>query len=705
MKSQFIATYTTDELTPLLGYRDRRNVLIRANRENWESRPRQGRGGGHEWLVSSMPKPTRELIMAGMLRQGLQGAEICEAIGTDFNAKPLKASFLHQNSTKIAENNTSFAFRGASARDKAIANARLLFVQEVARLSLIGGREKAIQHICTGSALGTLAEPLASSVKAALAKEGSEISRRTLYRWLKSYEAQSIDGLLPRQGVKKPAPDWLDTFLRHYQKPQNPTVQHAYDCFVREYGADAPSIHMVRRQLSKMSAVARENGRATGNALLKLRPYKRRDTSELWPTDVYTADGTTLDAEMIHPLHGQPCKAEITAILDVATRRCVGFSMSFAESSLGVLDALRSACIFGGVPALFYTDNGPGYTNALMKDDKTGIFQRLGITGTTSIPGRPQGKGLMERGVKTLWVRAAQGLASYTGSMMDEDTAHKNFRASRKALNEGKRSILPLWHEARAHLLERIDEYNNTPHRGLPRYRDNAGRQVHYTPNEYWATFEKRGFRKVKVPAGMESELFMPGVMRAVRNGYVRLFGGMYFDDELAFWHGREIEVRYSVFDMAKVGCFDKKGSFICTAELDANSIPYFPKSVVEIAKEKREKAQVKRIGQKLERIIPGARVSLPEKPQEFSDFAEITGDPQQTALAVEEIRQVMDAEAPAKTQEKRPVIFETRLKRYCWLMTHKESLIEGDEAFIAEFRNSDEYADMKDWLDIQGIA
>ena len=55
----------------------------------------------------------------------------------------------------------------------------------------------------------------------------------------------------------------------------------------------------VRRFLDKMADADREIGRDTHNALLKRRPHKRRRTDELWPTDVYTADGTTFDAEII----------------------------------------------------------------------------------------------------------------------------------------------------------------------------------------------------------------------------------------------------------------------------------------------------------------------------------------------------------------------------------------------------------------------
>ena len=55
--------YTTQELAPLLGCSER-NVRKRARREGWQSRPRAGRGGGHEWLVSSMPEKTRLTLAA-----------------------------------------------------------------------------------------------------------------------------------------------------------------------------------------------------------------------------------------------------------------------------------------------------------------------------------------------------------------------------------------------------------------------------------------------------------------------------------------------------------------------------------------------------------------------------------------------------------------------------------------------------------------
>ena len=56
-------TYTTQELIPLLAM-TQQGISKRAKRENWQSRKRAGRGGGREWIVASMPEPTRLAIAA-----------------------------------------------------------------------------------------------------------------------------------------------------------------------------------------------------------------------------------------------------------------------------------------------------------------------------------------------------------------------------------------------------------------------------------------------------------------------------------------------------------------------------------------------------------------------------------------------------------------------------------------------------------------
>lgn len=55
--------YTTNEIADAFEV-SVKNAIKRARREGWQSRPRAGRGGGHEWLVSSMPEKTRLTLAA-----------------------------------------------------------------------------------------------------------------------------------------------------------------------------------------------------------------------------------------------------------------------------------------------------------------------------------------------------------------------------------------------------------------------------------------------------------------------------------------------------------------------------------------------------------------------------------------------------------------------------------------------------------------
>lgn len=103
----------------------------------------------------------------------------------------------------------------------------------------------------------------------------------------------------------------------------------------------------------KMGNVEAQRGRMGSRELKNLKPFIRRDTEQLLPTDVYTADGHCFDAEVAHPMHGKAFRPEITAIMDVATRRMVGWSIDLAESGWAVLDAVRMSACRCGIPAIF----------------------------------------------------------------------------------------------------------------------------------------------------------------------------------------------------------------------------------------------------------------------------------------------------------------------------------------------------------------
>ena len=352
--------YTTQELMIILGVRDASTVLRRAKREGWLSRSCSGRGGGFEWLVSSMPEKTR-LAIAYAVKPAEDAPATVAA-----PALPSTAPLRH-----------------LSEKERNTVMARLAFVREIERLALVSSYKAAISSLALASLQGTLPARLSGLVQFANARygrgESRGLSERRLYEWRAAYAEKGEAGLIPcnPQKVMTP-PAWLHLFLAFWQRPQKPSVAQAYEEFAGACQSiiagvntgfpvdlnvtDAqrfllnvaaglqqsgiPSVYAVRRWLQKIALPEREAGRRTGNALLHLRPHKLRLTDDLLPTDVYTADGTTADVEVLHPYNGQPFKPELTFVVDVATRRVVGVSVALTADAF-FADVTRLAAAGG----------------------------------------------------------------------------------------------------------------------------------------------------------------------------------------------------------------------------------------------------------------------------------------------------------------------------------------------------------------------
>lgn len=718
--SQAKDAYTTQDLAPVLGC-PVRTVNRRAKREGWTSRPRKGRGGGNEWLLSSMPKSTRKALLDGMLRTAAQEAEKnLPALPPLDAADPRRAIAARMSPLKHCSN-----------RQREIAMARLALIREVERLAVLTGVDAAIMKLVQDAADGTLPAHLMRAVRDANDRFGSGdkrgLSRRRLYAWRTLYIKGGEDALVPKHKAKDmTVPEWAEAFLAFFRLPQKPSLTQAHRDLCRAYAdgtltGTPPSIHAVKRWAAKVALPELERGRRTGNALLKLQPHKRRSTKDMLPGDCYTADGTTFDAEIRNPHNGQPFKPEVTIVLDVATRRCVGISLNYAENAQGVLDALRMACLFGGIPAMFYSDNGPGYDNLLLTAPGTGMLARLGIERAASIPGRPQGKGLMERAVPTFCDPVAKRFATCTHRDMDADAAKKVYKITREALKRGARTaLMPTWDEFKTAMLERVAEYNATPHRALPMTTDASGKRRHMSPDEAWQHFLSTGWEPVHVPADCSNDFFMPAERRIVRNGEVRFGGGIYYADDLAPHHGDAVMVRYDVWDASRVYVWTMDGHKICDAVLDGNSIPYFQQTRIEAARAQREAAQLKRLEAKANRIAPGATLVLPEAerphvitlvadslapreplPARADESAAPTPTPdtaQPVTLDVAPLR------APAPEQQPRPC-FAHGHERYEWLMRHKDRWLDKDEPWLCRYVETFEYADSHDRYVHEGIA
>ncbi|MDR2220681.1 MAG: DDE-type integrase/transposase/recombinase, partial [Methylobacillus sp.] len=411
----------------------KRNMNDLADRENWPRQNRAGRGGGFEYQP---PATILKLIREHTVQKMVQSAKV-EHVPTTLINVP-----------------ASIPTTDLKDWQRSTAEARAAICAEVKRLADIGGTTKAVKTMINLAALGRLPEHLQCLVPVANAKAGADgkrtLSRTSIYRWLAESAAGGVGKLSPKQRTTSRIPAWAPYFLGLFQQPQKPSIQYCLEKLpnILPAGVPLPSYGQASRFIKKMSNVDAQRGRMGNREIKSIRPFVRRDTTQMWPGDAYTADGHTFDAEIAHPAHGKPFRPEITTIIDVATRRAVGWSAGLAESTWAVLDALRHACINGGIAAIFYVDNGSGYKNAAMASETTGFMARLGITLSHSLPYNSQARGIIERSHKTIWVRGAKTMPTYMGAAMDceaKQTAYKVTRADIKLV--GTSRALMSWTE------------------------------------------------------------------------------------------------------------------------------------------------------------------------------------------------------------------------------------------------------------------
>lgn len=654
----------------------------RANQENWLFSEETGRGGRKRlYETKSLPTEIREAIMHHALRESSLPVQAPSVPALSEMPAPIPANLKDWQ--------------------RSAAEARAALVAEVKRLAEHGGTERAIMALVNMAAKNDLPEHLQQIVPVANAKSGKDgkrtLSRRSLYRWMNDAE-QGFTALAPKTREKVTVPAWAQALLRLRNVPQGVNLTWVMEQLPAQLpaGIPAPSLSQARRFINKMSAVDREAGRMGPREIKSIRAYVKRDSSGMWPTECYTADGHAFDAEIAHPAHGKPFRPEITTVIDIATRKAVGWSADLAESTWAVLDALRHACIVGGIPAILYVDNGSGYKNDMMANEATGFMGRLAITMSNSLPYNSQARGVIERSHQTIWIKGAKTLPTYMGADMDREAKQKAFKITRADIKAtgGSRLLMP-WNDFVIWCQVQIDAYNNRPHRALPKIRDaETGKLRHQSPNEAWQAAINEGWKPVEVEAHEADDLFRPYKECITRRAMVQLFSNSYFHKDLEHHHGETVRVGYDIHDASRAWIRDSQGRLICVAEFEGNKRSYFPESFIEQAAQKRATGRIKR-----------AQARIDEAEAELQPPLTIEQMPAQTLPPVG-FGAVIEAENVVRLPEPTPErpMFETDAAKFRWLLRNEERITPEDQSWIAWYRNTSEWEDLFG-EDLEGVA
>jgi putative transposase len=554
-----------------------RRIRERAIREEWRAQPRFGRegGGGQEFLVADLPERARDALRRRLERERLHAITV--------DPSPLRRE------------------ADLAGWQLEIQTARIAVIREIEQRARRMSLTKAIDSLAADSIAGRMSEYLTSKAPRANARSrrdgAATFSARTLFRWWSQWQTGGFVALAPLEStVEAGPPPWANAFLTLWRFPTKRSIHAVMDDLPERLpaGVAMPSYDQVRRFLKSLPVVERERGRRGAQDLKALKGHVRRTTDHMLPLDVIISDGHCFDADDVaHPIHGRPFRPELSAVLDVATRRAIGWSAAVAESTWATVGALKMA-LKAGLPAMFYTDRGSGYCNQIVTD----MLQRMGCTHTTALPYNSQARGMIERAHQSIWIRAAKSRAGYLGRDMDKTARRKFLRVVKSDLKETDSSpLLTPWPDFMSWCQGVIDAYNDRPHRGLPKIQDpETGKMRHQSPNEAWEAHQLAGWEPMLVNAAELTDLVRPYEVRVTARGSVSLIGNSYYLKALEDHHGRSVKVGYDLHDATHVWVRDMADNLIGRAALDGMARPYMPVTAVEKAREERGKRRLKTI-------------------------------------------------------------------------------------------------------------
>lgn len=637
--------YSAKELAELgcVNHSSERNIKRVAQKENWVSRKRQGKGGGLEYAFNSLPKAVQDEITTKYLMAQVK-SDTPKRVSS--GEKALIAS-----ERDVAD---------LTDKDRLTADSRLLMALLVARLAVEQNltRTKAIKLVSDLSRMGQLPiidgtdyNQICAQAVARKNKSQVGVGCRVLHEWVLNADnagrgEQSLQIFAPqRQGrpeIQVIGVPWLSDFMAVYRNTNGVCVAQAYRGFVLNYriaqqmgqvAYDLPSLVQVRGVLSKIPNHILQIGRKTGASLRALKTYVKRDWSALQANDVWVGDGHSLKMKVAHPDHGRPMTPELTLIMDTASRYIVGWSLSYSESTFAVADALRFAMTQNGIPAIYYSDNGGGQTNKTLDADIVGILPRLGVHHETGIPGNPQGRGIIERVMKTLAQPIAMAFSTYFGAGADSDTVRQTLTAvdslakhQQDVTKIGKRLTakqqsaigkLPHWHELLAVIEQAVNWYNNDH-----KHTELGGATPKMVREYLLGQLDKDEY--VQLTPNEARDMYRPSVVRVVQRAWLSVYNNDYWHKTLEDYDGKKVQVHIDQHNVQSVIVKTLEGKYLCDAILNGNKKDAFSLSLVERAKALRTKSALARLDDKAQKAKLELRKTLQGQAQE--SFGELGG-------------------------------------------------------------------------------
>lgn len=370
---------------------------------------------------------------------------------------------------------------------------------------------------------------------------------RTLRRWVARYREHGVEGLEQKPRCdkgrrRKISADLADLVTAcALQKPRLPVqaIQRKIAVIAGHQQVAAPTYSVVydiiRRLDPALLTLAHAGNRAYRE---KYELIHRREAAA--PNELWQADHALLDLQLLNA-KGEPARPWLTVIIDDYSRAVAGYCLSFdAPCAVRTALALRQAVWrkdnpawqICGIPEALYADNGSDFTSEHIEQACISLKIRM----VHSLPGRPQGRGRIERLFLTITQELLTGLPGYAPG--NQPASPPQLR-----LNEF------------AELLEGflVDQYHRQPHSATgvaPVARWNGGGFLPRMPDS------------LEQLDGLLLQIVKP---RKVQRDGIRFQGMRYIDTTLAAFVGESVEILYDPRDLAEIQVYFQ-GEFLCRA-------------------------------------------------------------------------------------------------------------------------------------------
>ena len=209
------------------------------------------------------------------------------------------------------------------------------------------------------------------------------LSRNTLDRWIRAWRAGGFEALAPspRAAAPKTPTGLLELAVSLKREvPGRTAAQVAEIMAISEEWA--PSRRTVQRHFARLGL----NTRPDGSPPVAFGRFEAEAPNDRWTGDAL--HGPVVEAH----------KAYLFAFIDDHSRAVVGYRWGHSEDTVRLEAALRHGLASKGVPASVYVDNGSAFVAAPLLR----ACAVLGIRLVHSRPGRPQGRGKIERFFRTV---------------------------------------------------------------------------------------------------------------------------------------------------------------------------------------------------------------------------------------------------------------------------------------------------------------